>query len=69
LTGAPRTFLKLKDIVIGLVPLLFVETMLLEVEPDAVFVHFLNDDFRGAANFNTLLRFLYNHYFPRIAWA
>ena len=69
LTGALGTFLKLKDIIIGPVPPPFAETMLLEVELDIVFVYFLADDFRGAANFNNLLYFLHNHYFPRIIQA
>lgn len=68
-TGAAGTYAKLKDIVRGLISSPDPEPALWECNSKAVFGHFSDDDNGGAEDFESLVNFLDEHYFPRITWA
>ena len=69
LTGAPITYSRMKDVFAGPIPPPQPEPMLDEAVKYAVFGHFVDDDFGGAADFDNLFEFLWQHYFPRVLWA
>jgi len=64
--GTPLTYSRLKDIIYRLILELKGEPYLSKVTLDTVFTHFINNDFSGAIDFDTLFDFLYLYYLPRI---
>lgn len=63
------TYIRLKDIIIGAIPPPFPKLALAAVMPNMVFGNFLDDDFSNRKTFEDLFIFLFNYYFPRLAWA
>jgi len=69
-TGASVTYARLKDIMSGFVPALYLEPPLGDIDlTNVVFDIFQDDDFGKATTFEALVDWLHNHYFPRLAWA
>ena len=68
-TGGPATYSRLKDIVTGPIPEPHPEPSLSQAMKHVCFNHFVDDDCGGAETFSSLVEFLHNHYFPRLAWA
>lgn len=67
LSGAPSTYSKLGDIMTGPIPKPHPEPSLEDVDANVVFRKFINDDIGGATTVASLLAFLYDYYFPRLA--
>jgi hypothetical protein len=70
LTGGVGTYCRLKDIAMGYVPSPNPEPPLAEVDPaNAMMEFFMDDDCGGGTTFEATVRFLADHYFPRLKWA
>jgi hypothetical protein len=69
LTGGPGTYTRLKDIVTGPIPKLHAEPALNWVSSNTAFDFFVENDIGGAVSIRSLINFLHNHYFPRLAWS
>ena len=73
LTGAPATYVRLKDIMFGPIPAPSPEPAVisetLTPERDLAFKYFVDDDYGASPSFSKLLTFLHMVYFPRIHWA
>ena len=69
-TGGAGTYARLKDIITAEVPAPDGEPSLSQCMPDeAYFEHYMDDDLGGAKTLDALIRFLHDHYFPRLKWA
>lgn len=67
LTGAPGTYTRLMDIVMGPIPNPDEEPAL--GEGPVAFEYFMDDDQGGAETFEELVQFLHERYFLRMSWA
>lgn len=66
LTSSPSTYTKLKDLLSGPLPKPSAKPTLDDCMPEAIFTHFIDDDFGGGTDFEALFTFLHKHYFPRL---
>jgi hypothetical protein len=71
LTGAPMTYLRLKDLMAGPIPEPNAEPLISSIAPDGdtAFEYFLVDDMEASLSFEAQFRFRHEIYFPPIAWS
>ena len=66
LTGAPHTYVQLKDLVMGPIPEPLGERPLSGETEDFAFMTFFDDDMGATTSFDAQLDFLHDQYFPRM---